>query len=93
MKDAIKKTISVKKFVDEINRRNKLSTCEPNVRNGWNDLLEFVLRETNQYNGFGYLQQHEVPQGQLPGIIKNLEDPEKNTYPDDSRKVYYMKRS
>lgn len=90
MKDPIKKTISVKQLVDKVNEKNRLSTCSSDIRNGWNDLLEFVLRETNQYNGFGYLQQHEVPEGQLPGIIKS---PEKSTYPDDSRKVYYMKRS
>ncbi len=80
------KTIKVADLIAEVNRRNRESTCSPEARNGWNNLLEGFLHATDNYNGFGYLKAGEVPAGELPGIKG---EPESFTFPDESRKRYY----
>lgn len=63
-----RKTIPVEDLVKEINRRNRLSTCSPDKRDGWNCMLEHILHATNNYKGFGYLLSNDVPEGHAPGI-------------------------
>ena len=92
-----KKTISIEALKNKVNEKNKVSTCSPDVRNGWNDLLESTLHGTESYKGFRYLTSKEVPDDALPGINVNLglmhemntgdSGVFKNT--DDSRKFYY----
>ncbi len=86
----IKKTFNVQDLVEQINRRNRKSTCVPEVRRGWNCVLEDILMETNQYRGFGYLKQEEVPEGHRCGMIPA--DDIRNTtheFPDETRRFYY----
>lgn len=91
-----RKTIDVIKLIEEVNRLNKESKCSPDQRMGWNCFLEHILHETNNYNGFGYYNQEEVPTNQKPGIIwgvnnQGVRDNTLNTYPDESRRFYYIK--
>ncbi len=89
---AAKKTVKITVLVDKVNQMNRESTCLPEHRSGWNGFLEHILMETGQYNGFGYLQGLEVPEGQLPGMIFDHSGEHKHQFPDESRRVYYMKK-
>lgn len=97
-----RKTFDIINLIDEINRRNMGSTCAPEVRTGWNIMLEHILHETGNYRGYRYLELSEVPAGHLPGIIwgkdekrtdypKSIESLQRNTntFPDESRRAYY----
>lgn len=85
-----RKTFEVSRLVEMVNGRNRQSTCSPDMREGWNSLLESVLINTDTYAGFGYLTLLEVPQGQLPGIEYGREN-EPPEFPDESRRIYYHK--
>lgn len=63
-----RKTASLQSLVDEVNERNRNSTCIAAIRYGWSDLLECALLRANAYKGFRHLQKHEVPEGEKPGI-------------------------
>lgn len=82
------KRISVRWLLEEVNRMNRESTCAPDVREGWNTALEMVLRESNNYSGFGYLVQSEVPEGHQPGMTANVFG-EGFSFFDETRKHYY----
>lgn len=64
----MRKTIKVEDFKNTINAMLKDTVCPEDVRRGLIASLESVLLETGNYNGFKYLLEHEVPEGQLPGI-------------------------
>jgi len=85
---AKRKTFSVEALKRKVNHRNKESTCVAATRDGWNSVLEDVLLETGNYNGFRYLKQEEVPPGRLPGIVWH-EDPKKRLFPDEGRREYF----
>jgi hypothetical protein len=76
------KTIKVVDIIARVNARNRCSTCPAETRQGWNSLLEEVLAATDNYAGFGYLKETEVPRGEQPGIAGN------GTFPDESRRTY-----
>ena len=78
---------SIAYALHEVNRRNRLSTCDPKVREGWNALLESLLLKSNCYEGYGYLKQVQVPYGELPGY-KEVEAGEGFEYPDKTRVTY-----
>ena len=82
----MRKTIEVNKIIDFVNSRNKKSTCSKDTRIGWNELLEQIIMETDNYNGFRYLTFDDVEHGQLPGINYGRD---KTTFPDDSRRQYH----
>ena len=84
----MRKTIRIKELIAAVNHRNRSSTCSPEIRQGWNDLLTTVLLTNDAYAGFGYLGQNEVPPNHKPGFNKEG-DRFKDT--DDSRRVYYYK--
>jgi hypothetical protein len=65
MQDSFPSTKALKAMVNE---RNKASTCDPKVREGWNSFLEDILHKTGCYKGFGFLKPDEVPGGHAPGI-------------------------
>ncbi len=79
------KTFKVCDLIEEVNRINRLSTCDPAMRMGWNTLLEHVLVETGNWEGYRYLTSGGVPFGQLPG---KEEKDGKLTFPDESRRYY-----
>lgn len=69
-----RKTVSVEWLKDEVARRNRDSSCNPGVREGWNALLEEVLHKTDNYHGFGYFKSKDLDE--------DLE-------PDETRRFYY----
>lgn len=84
-----RKTFDVEQLRLEVNRRNRESTCSPEVREGWNDILSTILMETNNYHGFGYLDSSSVPEGHESGIIFDDSPAHNHVFPDESRRVYY----
>jgi hypothetical protein len=83
-------TCKLTDLLDEVNRRNRESTCPREMRAGWNSLLEFALSEAGAYAGYGFLGPKDVPVNEKPGIIVN--EPAVNEFPDDSRRFYHIKR-
>jgi len=69
-----RKTLSVETLRSEVNRRNRESTCSPEVRQGWNSILESMLMATGNYRGFRFLTPDKVPDGKAPGIKENQGD-------------------
>lgn len=92
-----KKTVYIRKLIEEVNHKNRNSTCSPLTREGWNHLLECVLHAAGVYEGYSYLRSRDIPPGQLPGIApldKPLsEGPFKNVYPDETRRCYNIHHS
>jgi hypothetical protein len=82
-----RKTCYVRDLIEEVNRRNSVSTCPPDVRSGWNSLLDGVLHETGNYRGYTYLEARHVPVGQAPGVLRTETG---NVFPDESRRNYIM---
>lgn len=84
-----KKTFNVENLRKKVNERNMRSTCDSKIREGWNDILEAVLHETGNYNGFNYLRADRVPTGEKPGIIFDESPSHDHVFPDETRRVYY----
>ncbi len=88
-----RKTINVDQLRVKINEMLAGSSCSPDIRRGMINTLEFVLHETGNYQGFRYLSQEQVPEGQLPGVRYDgheiLPYPERFANTDDTR-VYYI---
>lgn len=88
----MKKTVHLRDMIEEVNRRNRGSYCDPKVREGWNSLLEGFLMDADAYDGFRYVRWEDmespatVHDGQLPGIDQD-EDGTK-IFPDETRKLY-----
>lgn len=83
------KTFRVITLLNKINERNRESTCNPDVREGMNSILEDILHSTGNYEGFSYLDQREVPSGHLPGIIFDESEERNHQFPDDTRRTYF----
>ncbi len=76
---AKRKTINVEWVKSRVDKMNRESSCEPKVREGWNHLLEEILMETENYNGFRYLNIDEI----------RGDGPEKgHKVPDETRRKY-----
>lgn len=88
-----RKTVNVDQLRVKINEMLAGSTCSPDIRRGMMNTLEFVLHETGNYHGFMYLNQAQVPEGQLPGVRYDgheiLPYPERFQITDDTRVYYY----
>ena len=82
------KKINVGGLIRHVNHLNTMSICSPEMRSGWNALLEDVLYRTGNYAGFTYLTQDDVPTGHEPGIAE-LDG--KKIFPDETRKRYLSK--
>jgi hypothetical protein len=85
-----RKTFNVAQLVETVNRRNRHSNCTPDVRQGWNSLLEEVLLEAGQYKGYNYLRFDDVAEDVLPGIILNHRGEGEHEFPDETRRFYYL---
>ena len=91
--------MKTKKIIEIVNLRNKKSTCCPEVRQGWNSLLEEILHANGDYKGFGYYTNFDLPVALNPGIryvadksglrspCDNRQERFKNC--DDTRRHYY----
>jgi len=90
-----KKTISVKTILETVNKRNAKSYCSKEVREGWNSLLETILLDTGNYEGFTYLSKDKVPAGEKPGVNVGDSGPENLTIEErfqdtDETRVFYL---
>ena len=85
-----KKTFKVEDLIIKVNRLNSLSTCDKETRNGWNTLLEEVLRDCNVYEGFGYFSKLEVPVDQTPGVRIDHQGRHYFDNTDYTRRYYYV---
>ena len=85
------KTVKIADLIDEVNRRNECSSCEPSVRQGWNSLLESILMGADVYNGFGYVTELKFPANTLDGCVVGMDKDEdgNNIFPDETRRYYY----
>lgn len=86
-----RKTAQINDLIDFVNERNRVSTCESSVRDGWNAMLERVLMDADVYAGFGYLRDTDTPEGQLPGIARDASG-NADSFPDESRRFYHKHR-
>ena len=88
-----RKTIPVKDVVTMVNEMLRMSECNDDIRRGASMVLEDILFKTNNYRGFGYLLEDQVPAGQQPGVRyangEILPYPERFENTDDSRRNYY----
>lgn len=66
-----KKTIKVEILREKINRMVAGEYGDKPYREGLLFLLADVLYGTGNYRGYRYLESHEVPEGQLPGIRRS----------------------
>ena len=88
----MKKTIKIDDLKDFVN--NQLATnidrgsVGSQYRMGLITVLEHFLLQTNNYKGYSYLRQHQVPPQQLAGIIFDKTGDQKHVYPDESRRYY-----
>jgi hypothetical protein len=83
----MKKTVRIADLVALVNEHNRVSTCAPDIRNGWNALLEEVLHAADAYRGFGYLSAGDVPAGHAAGMIGEVGN---FSFPDESRRCYAL---
>ena len=84
-----RKTIKIDDLRIQINKMLKDSICESGTRQGMIGVLTEVLHSTDNYHGFRYLTEDEVPKGQIPGIrwVNTYEPNFNNT---DSTRVCYL---
>ncbi len=68
----MKKTFNVTEYRAMVNETLAKSTCSADMRQGMINVLENVLHITQNYKGFKYLMQNQVPAGQKPGIYVNF---------------------
>jgi len=83
------KTITIQDLVEIVNEINKESgTLE--LRKTCNHILETVLKKTDNYRGYIYLSDKDIPEGEKPGIIETQTG---YTFPDESRRYYIYSES
>lgn len=92
----MRKTVKIVDLVDQINAQNAGSYCDPLIREGWNSLLETILRDADAYSGFGYLESKDLTDGAkdrqcAPGIISRSIEDGGTIFPDETRRCYYLK--
>jgi hypothetical protein len=87
--------VQLRDLVAWVNERNRTSTCEPQVREGWNALLSSFLMDAEGYAGFGFLTAEELAgeaRGQPPGIVRDDSGNNRHDFPDETRIKFYMPR-
>jgi len=93
---AKRKTFEVDKFRNLINGMLAGSVCSAEERKSMLIILEHVLMETGNYNGYRYLGEDKVPEGHLPGINNKVFDENPNPTPEilfqgtDNTRVFYF---
>lgn len=80
---AKRKTIEVSALKDQINFMLANSRCSVEGRKSMMVILENVLMDTKNYNGFRYLGEKEVPAGEFPGIFDSQYAKKINPTTDD----------
>lgn len=83
-----RKSIKVEHVKNKINFSLAVSVSSQDTRQGLIWALETILSDTDNYNGFRYLTQDEVPGNELPGIVWVDGKPDfSNT--DETRRFYF----
>lgn len=85
-----RKTFEVNNIRTKVNSMLADSICSPDGRIGMLHVLETILHETGNYEGFRYLEVTEVPAGQLPGINGSAGNYDKAFENTDRTRVYYF---
>lgn len=90
-----RKTISIEALKNEVNRMLAESVQDKADREGMIAVLENVLIATDNYKGYRYLSEKEVPAFALPGIRLNDEafkdpDPTAKFKDTDHTRVHYL---
>lgn len=80
---AKRKTIEVSALKDQINFMLANSRCSVDGRKSMMVILENVLMDTKNYNGFRYLGEKEIPAGEFPGIYDSQYEKKRNPTTDD----------
>jgi len=66
----MRSTVNISELIEEVNRLNRESVkLAPDLRHGWNVLLENILHKAGAYAGFGHYRQDELPETELAGIV------------------------
>lgn len=86
----MRKTWKINDLVEYVNHLNEVSTCSADTRKGWNEIVEYVLMESDRYKGFVYLTLSEVPKGEKPGVVHGR-TPQENVFPDETRRRWILK--
>lgn len=60
---AKRKTVKVEELRAFVNKANQTSTCGPAEREGWNHVLESFLHLTENYKGFFWMKDVDLPWG------------------------------
>jgi arginine/lysine/ornithine decarboxylase len=86
-----RKTFNVNALVVTVNEMCRLSTCSQEVRQGAINVLEHVLYSTDNYRGFKYLLQDDVPVNEKPGMNWGFDnDYEARFFDTDPTRVYFF---
>jgi len=88
-----RKTIDIEKIVELVNATNSCEVSTKEQRNAVSFLLEDILHETGNYQGFRYLTSCDLPEGIEPGIVFDKSGEHNHVYPDPSRIQYFYKNS
>jgi len=88
----MRKTIEIKTLIEYVNAFNLTSEdYMQDERQGKNEMLEMVLHQTGNYNGFRYLATNELfSEAMKPGIREQLFDGTWNFEDTDSTRVIYF---
>ena len=84
-----RKTVNVMEMLNQLNHILANDVNGPEFREGVILAVEAMLHTSGNYNGFSYLELHEVPHNQLPGINSNCADDERFTNTDSTRRYYF----
>jgi hypothetical protein len=90
-----RRTVQLRDLVAWVNERNRCSTCDPQVRQGWNALVDSMLMTADAYSGFGYLTADELvgeAKGQPPGIVRDATGNNCHAFPDETRIKFFIHR-
>jgi len=92
----MKKTVKVEELKNRMNQflaTYDSKNCSEDFVLGQRVFLEEILFETENYFGFAYLTQNEVPEGENPGIrhyiVSSIEDMDKRFVDTDKNRVRY----
>jgi hypothetical protein len=85
-----RKTVRIEDLRTMINSRLKDTPDSSRAeREAYSSLLESLLHETGNYNGFRYLSESELPFGSKPGI-RDLSEDVPSFHDTDSTRVHYF---
>ena len=85
-----RKTVNVKAIIEEANEILATSAMDPSFRMGVQRMVETILHSSNNYHGFRYLADYEIPYGERPGIFLNEDGTFSFEHTDKTRVHYFI---